>query len=232
MATYFDNIPEELNYIILSYLEYDEVDDIYTVFMNNVEYRVLFSFKYPKEYKEIIEIFTIDNTLKRCRNKWDILYREYKLIDYNSDVGNILHYNSITFNIYFTHLLYRLAPQFFWIKKNLYDKGFHSDYLSLYLVDHLHFLDKINKIKDIKDIKNIADLSPYSSTKVLYFLLTFLFIDRPNFGRSPELLIDVIGEEIENCLIDEGGYDLYGFTLKSTILNDILDAVFNYSRKK
>ena len=66
METYFDNIPEELNYIILSYLEYDEVDDIYTLFVNNFDYKMLFSFKYPKEYKEIIEIFTIDNTLKRC----------------------------------------------------------------------------------------------------------------------------------------------------------------------
>ena len=231
METYFDNIPEELNYIILSYLKYDEIDDIYTLSLNKeVDFKTLFSFKHPKKYREIIEIFTVDSTLRRYRNKWDILYKDYELSSYQLNSDDILKYNPITFNIYFTDLFYRLAPQFFWIKKKLYEKGFHSDYLSMYLVGYLHFLDKNNK--SIKDIKNVADLSPYSSAKVLYFLLIFLFIDMPNFGMSPELLIDYIGEEVENCLIDETGYDLYGFTLKSTILNDILDAVFNYSRKK
>ena len=106
------------------------------------------------------------------------------------------------------------------MKKILYDKGLHTDYLAMYLENHSKFINK-----NIKHIRNVADLSSYHDIEILYFLLIFLFIDRPNFGMTREVLIDKIEEVLEDCISEEGPYNIYGFTLKSIILQDILNAI-------
>ena len=98
MATYFDIIPEELNYIILSYLDYDEIDDISSILISTLSYEELFKIVFSTEYKDIKEIFRLDKSLNKYKDKCDILYKDY--LNRNVMIDRWIYYKKDSYTLY------------------------------------------------------------------------------------------------------------------------------------
>ena len=206
MMTYFDIIPEELNYIILSYLEYDEVDDISGILISTLSYEELFKIVFPTEYKDIKEIFILDKSLNKYKDRWDILYKDYlnrnimtDRIYYKKDsypsFQEFNMYNPIFYNIFYTVKLFKDYPQWGWVKDRLTEsKKILSDYLAFYIVQSLDIYQNRRIYIDpiIKD-KTLNGLCKYQAPGIsLYHLMIFIFIDEPNFGMTIDELIDEV----------------------------------------
>ena len=216
MSLYFETLPNELNYTIISYLDYEEIDNF--LFINSqLHYKDLFRFIFPIEYKDIINILKIDKGVRKYRNKWDILYQGY-LLKNNLPNGYIPEYlshmefkypqyedsyicNSIFINIFYTVKLYQEYPEWVWIRNKLFKK-FTSDSLSLHIVGSLEGLIKHGIILD----PNITDITKNGLKKYelstesleLYTLLLFIYIDEPNFWMTLDEFIDYLFEVAYN----------------------------------
>src|SRR5436305_1721107 len=120
MEVYFNLLPEELNYVIFSYLNYEESVEIEEIIPIN--YEKLLGINYPEDYKDIKEIFNIDDTIRKYKNnKWDILYKDIiTRRKHNSpfDIDFIL-FNSISNNIDNTIFIYKKYNEFFKFNKIL-----------------------------------------------------------------------------------------------------------------
>jgi hypothetical protein len=81
MENYFDIVPEELNYIIVSKLDYTS-SEIFKKFMNiNFSYEILFEFRYPLFYPKVKEIIIDDKKLNNRFKDYiyiifDIMYKD------------------------------------------------------------------------------------------------------------------------------------------------------------
>lgn len=224
---YFEYLPEELNYVISSYIEYDDLENLEDVLY--VNYEKLFAINYPKDYKDVKEIFSVDETIKKYKNKWDILYRDIILRKkyYNPFDINFLLYNSISNNIHYTILIYKNYNEFFKYKKFLYDKGLKSDYLSYYIYKMINDL-KMEIVDNLyenfkqfsyQDLNNI-----YSTSVITYAMIFLLHVNNPNFGAS----IDDLSQYLEGIYMK---YDDVSLDYGTTLILLFSDEIMNFINK-
>jgi len=131
MNTHFDYIPEELNDIILSYLDYNELLDLRSEVQQldeifKINYEKLFAIRYSEYYKNFKLVLHKD--FNQYRNMWELFYLEFNF--YGIDV------NSITCNIKYSSLLLMDHPKFYKYVKIFSDKIHDATILSIipYLV--------------------------------------------------------------------------------------------------
>ena len=243
MELYFNYLPSELNNIVLSYLEYEELVDLDEII--TVNYEQLFAIKLPFMYKDIKEIFRIDKTIGRYRNKWDLLFKDF-LNDLDDDeldnIKKFTKFNSISFNIYYTVYCYKEYPIFFWFKDYLYNRGLKSDYLPYYIFSTFSILESWNVDTNEKFLKInhqfLFDNLKYVTSEYLdyntdtdsdqtisYAIICYLLFESPNFGLSPTKTIDNVIEVLGHI----PSYNIEnGETLLYIIYDDIVTSLDKY----
>ena len=227
-----ETLPVELNYTILSYLDYDDIDNVLFI-TDQLNYKDLFKFAFPTEYKDILNIFKIDEGVRKYRNEWNVLYHGYSLMK-NLPVGYIpehhsglgLYYpqyedtyicNPIFISIFYTIKLYQEYPEWVWIRNKLIkSRKFTSDSLSSHIVKSLeYFTPRTNYTDELLD-PTVSDnteigLKKYSwhTNEFMYMILLFVYIDEPNFWMSLDEFIKILFD---------AGYNNYGRSDPKVIL--------------
>ena len=229
MELYFDILPSELNNIILSYLHYKELIDLNNIV--KINYEELFAIRFPKEYRDIKNIFRIDKTLEKYKNKWDVFYIGY------IGLGN-MDIVSIVSDVYYTVKIYDKYKDFFWIKENLLHKGLNFDKLTYYIYNMLKTLEDLQELNKILTIESLNDIryeyiSLYiSETSITYALICFVFFDRPqnNFGLSVNELIEKLKLGISELYMLQWP-DLEDGDTEYAIYQNIIDVAKKYVEK-
>lgn len=108
MEVYFNLLPEELNHVIFSYLDYENILEIKNVITFQINFNILFSVTYKDYYNNFKTLFKYDKKLSIYQNMSELFYLEYTTKNMIT-----IDQNCITTDLTFRSLILKDYPLFY-----------------------------------------------------------------------------------------------------------------------